>query len=40
VSSPQFAYDPNGHKLKATITLCSNPGLNGTCVTKTITFTP
>jgi hypothetical protein len=40
VSSPQFSYDPSGHRLKATITLCSDPGLNGTCVTQTITFTP
>jgi hypothetical protein len=36
VSSPTFAYDPSGHKLRATITLCSAPGQNGTCVTKTI----
>ena len=40
VSSPQFSYDPSGHKLKTTITLCSNTGLNGTCVTETFTVKP
>lgn len=40
VSSPAFNYDPTGHKIRTTITLCSNKGLNGTCVTDTITFTP
>ena len=39
-SSPQFAYNPAGHKLKLTITLCTNTGLNGLCVTETITFKP
>ena len=40
ISSPAFAYDPAGHKLRATITLCSNNDHNGTCVTQVITFTP
>ena len=40
VSSPTFSYDVNDHKLKATLTLCSQTGLNGTCLTDTITFTP
>jgi len=40
VSSPAFAYDPTGHQLRATITLCSNTGQNGTCVTQVINFTP
>lgn len=40
VSSPAFSYDPTGHELRATITLCSNPGQNGTCVTDVIRFTP
>jgi len=40
ISSPPFAYDPNGHELRATITLCSNNGQSGTCVTKVITFEP
>lgn len=40
ISSPAFTYDPTGHRLRATITLCSNTGQNGTCVTQVITFTP
>ena len=40
VSSPAFTYDPTGHKLRATITLCSSPGQVGMCVTQVIHFTP
>ena len=40
VSAPAFNYDPAGHKIRATITLCSKIGQNGTCVTDTIIFTP
>ena len=40
VSSPAFNYDPAGHKLRATLTLCSEDGVNGTCITKTIEFKP
>jgi len=40
VSSSAFNYDPSGHLLKVTITLCSNIDQNGTCVTRTIKFTP
>jgi hypothetical protein len=40
VSAPAFTYNPTGHKIRATITLCSQAGQNGLCVTKTITFTP
>ena len=40
VSSPAFAYDPSGHKLRATITLCSRDEQNGTCITESIKFTP
>jgi hypothetical protein len=40
VSSPLFAYDPTGHKLRATIELCTNTDQTGTCVKQTITFTP
>jgi len=40
VSAPGFVYDPTGHKLRATVTLCSDTGQSGTCVTKTINFTP
>jgi hypothetical protein len=40
VSAPGFVYNPAGHKLRATITVCSDTGQSGTCVTDTITFTP
>jgi hypothetical protein len=40
VSVPAFAYDPDGHKLRATITLCSAPGQKGACVTNVIKFSP
>ena len=40
ISSPPFAYDPSDHELRATITLCSNLGQSGTCVTEVITFEP
>jgi hypothetical protein len=40
MSSPKFDYDPHGNKINATITLCSNKGLNGTCVTNKFTFKP
>lgn len=40
VSSPAFTYDPTGHKLRATLTLCSNAGQSGTCITQVIHFTP
>ncbi|HLF73209.1 MAG TPA: hypothetical protein VI524_02595 [Anaerolineales bacterium] len=40
VSSPAFNYDPTGHRMRATITLCSGYGQNGTCVTQVIHFTP
>ena len=40
VSSPVFNYDPSGHELHATITLCSDPGQSGRCVTQTVNFTP
>lgn len=38
VSSPAFASKINGHKFRATITLCTSDGLTGVCVSKTITF--
>lgn len=40
VSAPPFAYDPSGHTLRATITLCSREGQNGTCLTESIKFIP
>jgi hypothetical protein len=38
VTSSTFAYNPRGHRLRATITLCSRDGLNGTCITEVIEF--
>jgi len=35
-----FNYNPAGHAMQATIKVCSLNGLGGTCMTKTITFTP
>ena len=40
VSSPVLTSDPTGHRLRATITLCSNIGQNGTCVTQSVNMTP
>jgi hypothetical protein len=40
VSAPAFAYDPSGHQLRATITLCSGNGSIGICATEVIKFTP
>ena len=40
VSGPAFAYNPSGHRIKATITLCTLEGLNGTCISKTLNFKP
>ena len=40
VSAPAFDYDPTGHKLRATVTLCSSDGQSGMCVTEAIKFTP
>lgn len=40
VSSPAFDYNPTGNRLRATITLCSNTGQSGTCLTDTVNFRP
>jgi hypothetical protein len=40
VSAPSFNYDPSGHKLRATVILCSGVGQSGTCVTRTINIKP
>ena len=40
VSGPAFNYNPSGHKLRATIVLCSGTDQDGICVTKTINFSP
>ena len=40
VSSPPFAYDPKGHELRVTITLCSGNAQTGLCTSDVIRFTP
>ena len=40
VASPAFVADPTGHKVSATIKLCTETGLGGSCVTKAIEFVP
>lgn len=40
VVSPSLSADPTGHKLSASITLCTENGQGGQCVSKTIEFTP
>jgi hypothetical protein len=40
VSTPFLAYNPTGHRLRATIILCSNLGQSGTCTSRVIEFTP
>ncbi|MGB8984333.1 MAG: SH3 domain-containing protein [Anaerolineales bacterium] len=40
VSAPAFAYDPTGHKLRVTLTLCTGNDQNGTCITDSFRFTP
>ncbi|MCK7481826.1 MAG: hypothetical protein M0C28_35130 [Candidatus Moduliflexus flocculans] len=40
VSSPVFSYDPTGHQLRATVTVCSENGVNGTCLTRVVEFKP
>ena len=40
VSAPPFIYDPTGHKLRATLTMCSNKAISGTCVSQVIEFKP
>jgi hypothetical protein len=40
VSSPPFSSDPSGHRLRATVTLCSERDLDGDCITEEITFRP
>jgi hypothetical protein len=40
VSGPVFTYNPTGHTLRATITLCSRDGQNGMCITESIKFKP
>jgi len=40
VVGPSLSADPGGHKLSATITLCTETGQGGSCASKTIEFTP
>lgn len=40
VSAPVVARELSRHQLRATITLCSDKGQNGLCVTQSITFQP
>ena len=40
VYATSFNYDPAGHKMKATIKLCTQKGLGGMCVTKELDFKP
>ncbi len=40
VSSSSFAYNFDDHRIRVRITLCSNTGQSGTCVTKVINFKP
>ncbi len=40
VSTPAFAYDPTGHNIRATVTVCSNKGVSGLCVSQVINFKP
>lgn len=39
-TSDGFAINPSGHDIVASILVCSQNGLAGTCLEKTITFTP
>jgi hypothetical protein len=40
VSSPELRYDPSGHRMRVTITLCSKTGQNGWCATQSMNFKP
>jgi hypothetical protein len=40
ISTPALDEDPHGHRLRVTITLCSETGQDGVCVTEKINFKP
>jgi hypothetical protein len=40
VSSPAFTYDPTGRKIRATVTVCTDKAISGTCVSQVIEFKP
>jgi hypothetical protein len=40
ISTPSFAYNPNNHKMRATVTLCTLVNQGGQCISNTIDFRP
>jgi hypothetical protein len=40
VYANSYLYDPAGHAMTATVTLCTETDLNGTCISHTVNFTP
>jgi hypothetical protein len=40
IASSAFDHDLSGHKMRAVLTLCSDTGQEGTCITGTLTFKP
>ena len=38
--SGNLGADPKGHSMSATVMLCTDPGLSGTCISKSLNFTP
>jgi hypothetical protein len=40
ISAPVFVYNPNNHKIRATVTLCTLANQTGQCISHTIEFKP
>jgi uncharacterized protein YgiM (DUF1202 family) len=40
VYANNFTYNPSGHSMEATITICSHDDLTGVCASRTVKFTP
>jgi hypothetical protein len=40
LSAPAFIYNPTGHEINAILTLCTDTGQKGMCVTNKLNFTP
>lgn len=40
ISTPAFAYNPNNHRMRATVTLCTLVNQGGQCISNTINFKP
>jgi len=40
IVAPSLSADPTGHKVSLSITLCTEVGQGGTCISETIEFTP